>query len=43
LKFYYYRGLGEWPKQRGYLVETCRAAQDRFKAYLDYFKIEYDD
>lgn len=43
LKFFYYRGLAEYKKERGYLVETCLSAQDRFKAYLDYFKIEYKD
>ena len=26
---------------RGYLRDTCLAAQDKFKAYLDYYKIEY--
>lgn len=24
-----------------YLTDTCLAAQDRFKKYLDYFRIEY--
>lgn len=43
LKFFYYRGLAEYKKERGYLVETCLSAQDRFKTYLDYFKIEYND
>ena len=42
LKLFYYRGLSEWGRERGYLIETCRAAQDKFKAWLDYFKIEYD-
>lgn len=23
-------------------MDTCLAAQDRYKAYLDYFRIEYD-
>ena len=43
LKFFYYRGLAEYKKERGFLVETCLSAQDRFKAYLDYFKIDYRD
>lgn len=30
MKFYYYRGLGEWDVERGFLLETCQAAQDRF-------------
>ena len=42
LKMFYYRGLKEWGKENGYLMDTCFAAQDRYKAYLDYFRIEYD-
>ena len=41
LKLFYYRGLQEWDKERGYLTDTCLAAQDRYKAYLDYFRIGY--
>ena len=41
MKMFYYRGLREWKNERGYLRDTCLAAQDRFKAYLDYYKIEY--
>lgn len=41
LKLFYYRGLKEWHKEKGYLTDTCLTAQDRFKAYLDYFRIEY--
>ena len=41
LKMFYYRGLKEWGKENGYLTDTCLAAQDRYKAYLDYFRIEY--
>lgn len=41
LKMFYYRGLSEWERERGYLRDTCLAAQDKFKRYLDYFKIEY--
>ena len=41
LKMFYYRGLSEWPRERGYLMDTCLAAQDIFKKYLDYFKIPY--
>ena len=43
LKMFYYRGLQEWKVERGYLLDTCLAAQDKFKAYLDYFKIPYDE
>lgn len=41
LRFFYYRGLREWPRVRGYLVDTCLAAQDKFKEVLDYFRIRY--
>ena len=41
LKLFYYRGLREWKKQKGYLIDTCLTAQDRFKKVLDYFKIIY--
>ena len=32
LKMFYYRG---------YLMDTCLTAQDRYKEYLDYFRISY--
>ena len=41
LRMFYYRGLSEWERERGYLRDTCLTAQDRFKAYLDYFRISY--
>lgn len=41
LKLFYYRGLKEWDNEKGYLIDTCLAAQDKYKAYLDYFRIEY--
>lgn len=43
LKMFYYRGLKEWDRERGYLTDTCLSAQDRYKAYLDYFRIFYED
>ena len=43
LKLYYYRGLHEWKSERGYLRDTCLAAQDKFKRYLDYFRIAYEE
>lgn len=42
-KLYYYRGLKEWERERGYLRDTCLAAHDKFKKYLDYFRIPYDN
>ena len=41
LKMFYYRGLHEWDREHGYLVDICLTAQDRFKVYLDYFRIPY--
>lgn len=40
-KLFYYRGLRAWREERGYLIDTCASCQDRFRAWLDYFKIEY--
>lgn len=41
LKLFYYRGLKEWENESGFLRETCLMAQDKFKIYLNYFKIKY--
>lgn len=41
LKYFYYRGLKEWNRERGYLRDTCLTAQDNYKACLDYFRIVY--
>ncbi|HCJ09340.1 MAG: Fic family protein [Lachnospiraceae bacterium] len=41
LKMFYYRGLKEWNREKGYLTDTCLTAQDRYKVYLDYFRIRY--
>ncbi len=41
LKLFYYRGLNEWDSERGFLTDTILTAQDRFKEYLDYFRIKY--
>ena len=43
MKMYYYRGLHEWKNEEGYLTDTCLSAQDKFKKYLNYFKIPYED
>lgn len=42
IKMYYYRGLNEWETEKGYLTDTCLAAQDKFRKYLDYFRISYN-
>lgn len=41
LKMFYYRGLKEWDNEKGYLTDTCLTAQDKYKTYLDYFRIDY--
>lgn len=43
MKMFYYRGLHEWQSEKGYLRDTCLAAQDKFKQYLDYFRVPYTD
>lgn len=43
LKMFYYRGLAEWKSDRGYLRDTCLSAQDQFKQYLEYFRIDYNE
>ena len=40
-KMFYYRGLKEWNNEKSYLTDTCLTAQDKYKAYLDYFRIAY--
>ena len=42
IKLYYYRGLKEWNNERGYLRDTCLSAQDKYKAWLEYFGIGGD-
>lgn len=42
LKLFYYRGFKEWYNEKGYLTDTCLTAQDKYKAYLDYFRIPYE-
>ncbi len=43
IKMFYYRGLSEWNDKKGYLRDTCLTCQDRFKKYLDYFRIPYKE
>lgn len=40
LRRFYYRGLQQWPHIPEYLRDTCLAAQDNYKALLEYFKIK---
>ncbi|MBR5959076.1 MAG: Fic family protein [Salinivirgaceae bacterium] len=41
LRLFYYRGIQNWGSVNGYLRDTCLAAQDNYKAVLDYFGISY--
>ena len=41
LKYFYYRGLQQWPQIKEYLRDTCLTAQDEYKHLLDYFRVEY--
>lgn len=36
-KFFYYRGLKEYPRVKEFLIDTCLSAQDDFKRMLEYF------
>ena len=31
----------EWNNEKGYLTDICLIAQDKYKAYLDCFRIAY--
>ncbi|HET8887001.1 MAG TPA: Fic family protein [Salinimicrobium sp.] len=39
-KFFYYRGLSEYPKVKGYLTDTCLSAQDNYMELMKYFEIK---
>jgi len=43
LKMFYYRRLSEWNNEKGYLTDTCLSAQDKFKKYLEYFNIPFEE
>ena len=36
-KLFYYRGLREFNSKKGYLMETCLSAQDKYEAMIAYF------
>ena len=38
---FFYRNLRERKNEQGYLWDTCLAARDKFKVYLDYFQVPY--
>ncbi len=39
-KAFYYRGLAEWEREKGYLTDTCLDGQDTFRKLLSMFDIE---
>lgn len=36
-KFYYYRGLKEFEKEKGYLMDTCLNAQGQYQELVEKF------
>ena len=42
IKAFYYRGLQNWPHIKGYMLDTCLHAQDKFKEQLKFFEIDYE-
>ena len=43
LKMFYYRGLANWKRTRGFLRDTCLTAQDEMKTVLNYFGLIGED
>lgn len=41
-KFFYYRGFTEYSKVKGYLIDTCLSAQDKYQKLVNYFFPEGD-
>ena len=39
-KAFYYRGLKEYPRERGYLIDTCLDAQDTYFQYYEKLKFK---
>lgn len=40
-KYFYYRGLDVWDKEKKYLIETCLDGQDKFKMLLEKLNISF--
>ena len=38
-KTFYYRGLKEFERERGYLIDTCLNGQDMYEKLLDYYEV----
>ena len=41
-KSFYYRGLSEWRREKGWLVDTCLDGQDTFVKLLDMLEISHE-
>lgn len=39
VKEFYRRGLKEYPEEKGFLLDTCRASQDDYRKLMEYFEI----
>lgn len=39
-KMFYYRGLAEWEREKGYLIDTCLDGQDAFRKLIELFDIQ---
>ena len=39
-KMFYYRGLSEWEREKGFLTETCLDGQDTFKKLMSMFDMQ---
>ncbi|MDR0884151.1 MAG: Fic family protein [Oscillospiraceae bacterium] len=42
-KLFYYRGLQEYAAEKGFLLDTCRSAQDRYAQTVQYFFPDEDE
>ena len=40
LKMFYYRGLQQWPRVKGFLMDTSLTAQDQYKMVMGKFGVE---
>jgi len=40
-RWFYFRGLKEWNKWRGYLMDTCLSSQDRFREWMADLAIDH--
>ncbi len=42
-KLFYYRGLQEYLTEKGFLLDTCRSAQDEYEKEVSYFYPDFDE